>query len=181
MKIRNWLTTALGLSALGTFSMLGSVYVAPQAYAQSLAHARSVSSASGLLSAASSSKICLVQASSECITSHGGGNRVTIETSNQAVFHGVHVSGNTGQLEDAGGKCLREFADGTVGLAFGGCDSTNSHESWTLAFSGIRATFKNVASGDFLGTFGTGSSDFVFGGPPETGFFTGWSGGVVIG
>jgi hypothetical protein len=175
MKIRNWLTTAFGLSALGAFSMLASVYVAPQAYAQSLSHARPVTSAVGLSSTTFTTKICLLLATSECITSHGGGNRVTIQTSNQAIFHSLNIVGNDVQLEDAGGKCLREFADATVGLAFGGCDSTNLHEYWALAFSGARTTFQNVASGDFMGTFGTNSGLDVFGGPPESGFFTGWT------
>ena len=173
MKVRNWLTAAFGLSALGAFSMLGSVCVAPQAYAQSLAHARSVTSAVGLSS--NRFKICLFLATSECITSHGGGNQVTIETSNQAIFHFVDSNANHAQLENAGGKCLREFADTSVGLAFGGCDSTNAHEAWVInTGSNSRTTLKNVASGDFMGTFGTSSGLDVFGGPPQTGFFTGW-------
>lgn len=175
MKIRNWLTTAFGLSALGAFSMLGSAYMAPQAGAQPLAHARTVTSAIGLRSATSSTKICLLLAPGECITSHGGGSQVTVETSDQADFHSVSVSGNEVQVEDAGGKCLREFADTSVGLALGGCDSTNLHEWWILASSGDRTTFQNLDSGDFMGTFGDGSGQAVWGGPPESGFDTGWT------
>lgn len=175
MKIRNWLTAAFGLSALAAFSMLGSAYVAPQAYAQSLAHARPVTSAVGLSPTTFTSKICLLLAPGECITSHGGGTQVTVQASDQSIFHSLNVVGNELQLEDAGGKCLREFADTTVGLASGGCDSTNLHEYWALAVGGTRSTFQNVASGDFMGTFGDGNGLDVFGGPPESGFFTGWT------
>lgn len=175
MKIRNRFTATFALSALGAFGMLGSAYLAPQANAQSLAHARPAISAIGLLDLSSSTKICLTSAPSECLTNHGAGNRVTIDTTNVGEYHSVHVNGNDVQVEDAAGNCLREFADATVGLAFGGCDSTNTHETWTLAGSGDRTTFKNKSSGDFMGTFGTSSGSDVFGGPPESGFFTGWT------
>lgn len=174
MKIRNRLTTALGLSALGAFTIFGSVFTAPQANAQPLAQARSAAPA-GITSSTFTSKICLLSEPSECIISHGGGNRVTIDTSNYAIFHSLNVVGNDVQLENAAGRCLREFADASVGLAFGGCDSTNPHEYWALAFSGDRTTFQNGSSGDFMGTFGTSSGLDVFGGPPQSGFFTGWT------
>jgi hypothetical protein len=174
MRIRKWLTAAFSLSALGAFSMLGIAFTAPQAYAQSLAPARPVTSTVAR-SITFPSKICLTSAPSECITSHGAGNRVTIDTSDVAVFHSLHVEGNDVQLENAAGNCLREFADASVGLASGGCDSTNPHEFWVVGGGGSRTTFENGSSGDFMGTFGTSSGLDVFGGPPETGFFTGWT------
>jgi len=163
MKIRNRLAAAFSLSALGAFSMLGSVFMAPQANAQSVA-------------ISFPSKICLLSVPSECIISHGGGNRVTIDTSNYAIFRTVNVVSNDVQLQNAGGKCLREFADTSIGLATGGCDSTNPHEYWVVDTSGGRTTFKNGSSGDFMGTFGTNSGTDLFGGPPQSGFFTGWTG-----
>jgi hypothetical protein len=175
MRIQKWLTSAFTLSALGAFSMLGSAYMAPQADAQSLSHARPATSAVGLLDLSSSTQICLTSAPSECLTNHGAGNRITIDTTDVGDYHSVHVNGLEVQLEDSAGNCVREFADTTVGLASGGCDSTNTHETWTLAGSGDRTTFKNKASGDFMGTFGTSSGLDVFGGPPESGFFTGWT------
>ncbi|HET7018528.1 MAG TPA: hypothetical protein VFI65_31700 [Streptosporangiaceae bacterium] len=174
MKIRNWCTAAFGLSALGVFSVLGSFYAAPQAYAQPPTHSRSAAPAASI-TFPFPSKICLLSVTNECIVSHGAGNRVTIDTSNYAIFHTLHVESNDVQLENAAGNCLREFADASVGLANGGCDSTNPHEFWVVVTSGSRTTFKNGSSGDFLGTFGTNSGTDVFGGPPESGFFTGWT------
>jgi hypothetical protein len=176
MSIRKWLTAAFSLSALGAFSMLGSAFTAPQAYAQPLASARSATSAVGLSRTINfPSKICLLEDPSECITSHGAGNPVDIETSDQAVFHTLNAQGNSTQLENAAGNCLREFADGTVGLANGGCDSTNLHEYWKEGGSGTRETFQNASSNDFMGTFQEITGSPVMAEPAETGLFSGWT------
>lgn len=170
MKMRNRLTAAFGLSALGLFSVIGS------ANAASPAPARPATTGVRISLTTSTTKICLILALNECITSHGGGNQVTVQTSNQAVFHSLNVQGVDAQLENAAGKCLREFADTTVGLATGACDSTNLHETWAVGIDGTRSTLQNLSSGDFMGTFGDSNGLPVFGGPPDTGFFTGWGG-----
>jgi hypothetical protein len=178
MSIRKWLTSAFSLSALGVFSMLGSALTAPQAYAQPPASARSAASAAGRSMAIKfPSKICLFEAAplNECITSHGAGNQVDIETSDQAVFHTLNANGNSTQLENAAGNCLREFADGTVGLANGGCDSTNLHEYWKEGGGGTRETFQNASSDDFMGTFQEITGSLVMAEPNETGLFSGWT------
>ncbi|SRR5579871_3798682 len=167
MQIRKRLTAALGLSALGAFGMLGSLSMAPQAYAQGPAHSRSVSF--------SSKNICLFEDTLLCLTNHGAGNFVDVEQTNIGIYHTVNVESNDVQIENAAGNCLREFADGTVGLASGGCSSTNPHEFWVeVTANNGRTTFQNGSSGDFMGTFGDSNDDHVFGAPPQSGFFTGW-------
>jgi hypothetical protein len=176
VTIRNLLTAALGALTLGAFSILGGAYTAPHAYAQPLAQARPLTS-----TAMSTFNICLRDAiANECIISHGGGNQVTIDTSNFAVFHVVNINPGNGdwQLENAGGHCLRAYADGSVGLAFGGCNSTNTAEYWHVSYDPNlnRTTYESMKYPTYyMGTYGTSSGLGVWIDQPKTGFFAGWN------
>jgi hypothetical protein len=163
MNTRNRLAVAFGALALGTFSILGGAYMAPQAHAQPPAQARQVTSpASARLLLASTFTICLLDASSECLRSHGGDSQLTIESSDYAVFHWVNIGVGQYQLEDAGGKCLRSYADGSVGLAFGGCSTSTDAEWWYFYTDGQgRSTFWQYGAPgtqpQYMGTYGKGS------------------------
>ena len=178
MNTRNWLAVAFGALALGIFSILGGAYMAPHAHAQSLAQARQVTSAARPQSATAPFTICLHDATSECLRSHGGGSQLTIESSDYAVFHIVNSSdGDLIQFEDAGGKCLRSFADGSVGLAFGGCSSSNDDEWWHVDTNTRTVFYQYNSQGIayFMGTYGTSSGLGVWLDVPHTGFFAGWN------
>jgi hypothetical protein len=173
MKTRKWLVAAFGALTLGTFIFTFS-YMAPHAYAQPLAQARPVTSASG-----STFSICMWEASTECIVSHGEGRQVGVDSRNYAVFHVVNENDQTGieQLADAGGNCLRAYADNTVGLTTGGCDNSNQAEWWTFSVdpAGRWSYANNKYLGPrYMGTYGTGSGASVFDEPPQSGFFYGW-------
>lgn len=164
--MRYWLTAAVGLSALGLFGVTGSAYAAPSA------QARPATAPSGIL-ASGGTKICLVQAPSECITSNGAGNEVTVTKSNQAVIHSIEAPGGI-QLENAAGRCLEEASDQEIILVSGGCSQTDPFETWVFAVSSTRDTFQNFATNDYLGTFGDGNNLDVFGDSQQSGFFIGW-------
>jgi hypothetical protein len=172
VKTRKWLIVVFGALTLGTFILSGA-YMAPHAYAQPLAQARPATSANG-----STFSICMWEASTECIVSNGGGHQVGVESSNYAVFHIVHENDQTGieQLANATGKCLRAYADNTVGLALGGCDSSNQAEWWTFSVdpAGRWSYASNKYLGRYMGTYGTGNGASVWDEPPQTGFFWGW-------
>ena len=174
MKIRNPLTVAFGIT-LGAFSILGGAYAAPHAHAQPLAQTRPVTSA-----AMSTFKICLRDSiANECIASHGAGSQVTIETKDVAVFQVVNINPVNGdwQMENAGGNCLRAYADGSVGLAFGGCDSANTAEYWHFKYDPNldRATYESMKYPTYyMGTYGTDSGRGVWIDQPKKGFFAGW-------
>jgi hypothetical protein len=177
VKTRNWLATLFGALALVTFSIVGNAYMAPHAHAQPLAQARPVTSAAGLRPAQIGYVfICLYENGNECIKSNGGGNQVTIEPTNWAIFHVVNTSGNWEQLQNDAGKCLREYADSSVVMAFGGCDSTNAAEWWYDSNpGGSRTTLLNDKySNNYMGTFGTNSGLGVWAGPQQSGFYVGW-------
>jgi len=175
VKIRNLLTVAFGVT-LGTFSILGGAYTAPHADAQLLAQTRPVTSA-----AMSTFKICLRDAiANECIASHGAGNQVTIETKDVAVFHVVNINPVNGywQLENAGGNCLRAYADLSVGLAFGGCDNANEAEFWNVQTDPNlnRTTYDSAKYPTFyMGTYGNGNGLGVYIDQPHKNFFSGWN------
>ena len=180
MNTRNRLAVAFGALALGTFSIFGGAYMAPHAHAQSLAQARQVTSAAGPQSAADPFTICLLDASSECLRSHGGGSQLTIESSDYAVFHWVNIGVGQNQLEDAGGKCLRSYADGSVGLAFGGCSTSNDEEWWYFYTDAQgRSTFWQYGAPgtqpQYMGTYGKGSGLGVWIDEPHQGFYAGWT------
>jgi len=175
VKIRNLLTVAFGIT-LGAFSILGGAYTAPHAHAQPLAQTRPVTSA-----AMSTFKICLHQPiANECIASHGAGNQVTVESKDVAVFTLVNINTVNGdwQLENAGGNCLRAYADLSVGLAFGGCDNTNTAEYWHFHYDPNldRATYESMKYPTYyMGTYGTGSGQGVYIDQPHKNFFSGWN------
>lgn len=176
MKTRKWLAVAFGALALGTFSILGSAYTAPHARAQLPAQTRPVT-----LAAMSTFDICLRDAiANECIISHGAGNQVTIGTKDFAVFHVVNINPVNGdwQLENAGGNCLRAYAAGSVGLAFGGCDNANEAEYWNVSYDPNlnRTTYESEKyPTNYMGTYGTSSGLGVWIDQPKTGFFAGWN------
>lgn len=175
MKTRKWLAVASGALALGTFSILGAAYVAPPAHAQPLAQARPTHSVAGP-QVDSSFQLCLWENTTECIVSNGAGNQVTIEPKDYADFHVVNTDGGWKQMENAGGNCLREYADNTVGLALGGCDYNTSAEWWyPSSDSNGRYTYLNFKyPGTYLGTFGTNSGRDVYAETPRSGFYSGW-------
>jgi hypothetical protein len=180
MNTRNWLVMAFGALALATFSIFGGASMAPYAHAQPLAQARQVTSAPGLQSAADPFKICLFEDRSECLRSHGADAQLTIESSDYAVFHWVNNLQGQMQAEDAGGKCLRSYADGSVGLAFGGCSSSNDDEWWVVNIDDttLRTTFQQFGAPGttpvFIGTYGESSGLGVWMDVPHQGFFSGW-------
>jgi hypothetical protein len=181
MNTRNWLAVASGALALGTFSILGGAYTAPHAHAQSLAQARQVTSAARpRLAVSSAFTICLFDAGSECLRSHGGGSQLTIESSDYAVFHIVNNGvGNLLQMEDSGGKCLRSYAAGSVGLALGGCSTSTDDEWWNFSTDtqGRSTLFQYGAPGttpQFMGTYGKSSGLGVWMDEPHQGFYAGW-------
>lgn len=152
-------------------------YTAPHAHAQPPAQARPVTSAAGLRPANSTFNICLFTAISVCIRDFGAGNGVEVWSSDYGVYHIANSSsGGQRQYEDAAGNCLRVFADHSVGLAFGGCDSTNDAEWWTRSVdSSGRITLESKKfSGLFMGTNGNTNGYVVFVQRPAPGFFSGW-------
>lgn len=170
MKSRKWLTAAFSTLALGAFGTLGSAYTALPASAQTRP-ATSVAS--------STFNICSFEPPTSllCIVSNGAGQQVNIAGKDFAVFHVVNTANGYEQVENAGGNCLRAYADGTVGLANGGCDSTVSAEFWKVKTdtSTLRSTYESEKyPGEFMGTFGDSDGDFVFIAAPQTGFFSGW-------
>jgi hypothetical protein len=182
VKTRKWLAAAFGALALGAFSILGNVYMALPAHAQPLAQARQVTSAARAQSALNTFEICTWLDHSECLRSHGGGSQLTIESSDYASFHFVNT-GETGskvQLEDTGGKCLRSFADGSVGLATGGCSTSNDEEEWNYDANtqGRSIFFQYQPPGTpgplYMGTYGTSSGLGVWMDVPRQGFDSGW-------
>lgn len=176
MKTRKLLAAAFGALALGTFSILGGAYTAPHAHAQPLAQTRPVTP-----SAMSTFDICSYEAiAQECITSHGAGSQVTIESKDFAVFHVVNINPDNGdwQLENAGGNCLRAYADDSVGLALGGCDSTNEAEYWNVQTDQNlnRTTYDSEKYPTYyMGAYGDTSGLYVWISQPATGFFAGWN------
>jgi hypothetical protein len=173
MNTRHWLAVVFGALALATFSILGA-YTAPHAQAQPLAQARQMTSASSTFT------ICLYVATSKCLRSHGGGSQLTIESSDYAVFHFVNIGVGQEQMENAGGKCLRSYADGSVGLAFGACSSSTDKEWWyTYTDAQGRSTFWQYGppgtQPQYLGTYGTSSGLGVWIDEPHQGFYSGWT------
>lgn len=168
MKSRKWLTAALGTLALGTFSILGGAIAAP--YAQAQTRTSTVSS---------TYDICSYDNGAACIISNGAGSQVEIAGQDYAVFHTVYTSPDDGDLElqNAGGNCLRAYADGTVGLANGACDHTVSAEFWKVQTDQTtgRTTYESEKyPGEYMGTYGDSYGDFVYINTPQTGFYTGW-------
>jgi hypothetical protein len=180
LKTRKWLAAAFGALALGAFSILGNIYMAPHAYAQPLAQARQVTLAARAQSALNTFEICTWLDHSECLRSHGGGSQLTIESSDYASFYFFNNGGGGVQLEDTGGKCLRSFAAGSVGLATDGCSSSNDEEWWIKNTDAQgRTTFfqyepPGTPSPQFMGTYGTSSSRGVWMDVPHQGFDAGW-------
>jgi hypothetical protein len=181
VKNRKWLAAAFGALALGAFSILGNVYMASPAHAQPLPQARQVTSAARAQSAVNTFEICTWNDHSECLRSHGGGSQLTIDSSDYASFHFVNPTSGLVQLEDTGGKCLRSFADGSVGLATDGCVRSNDEEEWNKNTepSGRTTFFQyqppGTPSPQFMGVYGTPSNGLgVWMDVPRQGFDAGW-------
>lgn len=165
--------------AVAAVALMGASGGAATAQAAPAAHA--APALAGATTAQDPFNLCLNLAEGECIKSNGAGSQVTIETSDVADFHVVLTESGTNweQLENAAGNCLREYADSTVGLAFGGCSSTNDAEWWFDSNPGHqccpRTTLENLKyANNYLGTFGTGNDQGVYAEPQGPGFDAGW-------
>jgi hypothetical protein len=167
MKTPKRLAAVFGTLALGSFSILGGAVAAPSAQAQTRPATSSVFN------------ICSYLATNlECIISNGPGAQVDIAGQDFAVFTKVYTSPDDGdwEIQNAGGNCLRAFADGTVGLANGACDHTVSAEFWKVqTASDGRTTYESEKyPNEYMGADGDEGTLPVYIGPPESGFFTGW-------